>query len=278
MSTSKDRVILAQFPDCPLAPLEGLPNYAYLTEFNRYLNACTSDIFTNGGCGKLDYLVLTAPPATFVLLCNAQFIVPTNPSPSFQIPTGPVTAAVLSELMTKYIKELGFFKEYYDVDKAVKAKIQQYIQEKFYQTLIKKITGFSKVITLTILTHLWTTYGLLKEEDIQDFDKSLKTAISADTCFEDFIDQIEDNTDAISSQNPYSPAQIVSIAYTIVNTTGFYLLHCKTWRHKPAIDQTWANFKLFSPKYLRTHRMTVSPCKLPATPPTSVNFRRTRSQ
>ena len=106
MSTSQDCVILAQFPDCTLAPLEGLPNYAYLTEFNSYLNACTSDIFTNGGCGTLSYLVHTVPPATLLLLCNNQFIVPTKPVPSFHIPTGPVTAAVLAEFNTKYIEEL----------------------------------------------------------------------------------------------------------------------------------------------------------------------------
>ena len=122
MSTSQYRVILAQLPDCPLAPLEGLPNYAYLTLFNGYSNACTSDICTNGGCGTLGYLVLTAPPATFLLLCNYQFIVPVNPGPSFQIPTGPVTASVLAEFKTKYIEELQLLKEYYNVDKAVKAK------------------------------------------------------------------------------------------------------------------------------------------------------------
>ena len=37
----------------------------------------------------------------------------------------------------------------------------------------------------------------------------------------------------------------MSIIYTIFNATGFYSLDCKTWRHKPAIDQTWADFKLF---------------------------------
>ena len=133
-------------------------------------------------------------------------------------------AAVLTELKTKYIEELRLFKEYYDVDKAVKAKIKQYIPEKFYRTLKNKITGFSQVRTLTILTHLWTTYGLLKEEDVQDFNKKLKTAIFADTCYEDFVAQIENNTDAVSSHNLYSSVQILSIAYTIVNVTGFYSL------------------------------------------------------
>ena len=140
----------------------------------------------------------------------------------------------------------------------------------------KKITSLSQVRTLTILTHLWTPYGSLKYEDIQDFDKNLKTAVSADTCFEDFVTHIEDITYAVSSQNLYSPAQIVSIADTIVNATGFYSLDCKTWRQKPAIDRMWANFKYFLQRYLRTHGITVLPLKLPAMPPTSVNFRRTR--
>ena len=177
MSTSQDRVILAQFPDCPLAPLEGLLNYAYLTEFNGYLNACTSEIFTNRGCGTLGYLFLTAPPAAFRLLYNVQFNVPANPGPSFPIPTGPVTAAVLEGLKSKNTEELRLFKEYYNVDKAVKANIQQYTPEKFHRTLNNKNTGFSQVQTLKILTHLWTTYGTLKEEGVQDFDKALKTGV-----------------------------------------------------------------------------------------------------
>ena len=101
-----------------------------------------------------------------------------------------MTAAVLAELKTKYTEDLRLFKEYYDVAKAIKAKIHQSLPEKFYWTLRNKITGFSQVRTLSILTHLWTTYGLLKEEDVQDFYKKLKTAISADTCFEYFVAQI----------------------------------------------------------------------------------------
>ena len=74
--------------------------------------------------------------------------------------------------------------------------------------LKNKIISFSQVRMLTILTHLWTTYGSLKEEDVRDFDKKFKTDISADTCFEDFCAQIEDNTDAFSSHIPYSTVRL----------------------------------------------------------------------
>ena len=68
--------------------------------------------------------------------------------------------------------------------------------------LKNKIISFSQVRMLAILTHLWTTYGSLKEEDVQDFDKKLKTAIFADTCFEDFVTQIEPSAHRIPTLPP----------------------------------------------------------------------------
>ena len=43
----------------------------------------------------------------------------------------------------------------------------------------------------------------------------------------------------------------MSIAYTIINATGLYSLDCKNWRHKPATDRTWANFKILFAKVFK---------------------------
>ena len=51
--------------------------------------------------------------------------------------------------------------------------------------------------------------------------------------------QIEDNTNAVASQNTYSPVQIVSIPYNLVNATRFYSLDCKEWIHKAPGTKTW---------------------------------------
>ena len=157
MLTSADNAIYTQFTQCPLPPLEGVPTYAHLNEFNAYLNLFTSDIFSSGGCGTLSYLVLTAPTANFNLLCPTVFNAPVNPGPSFAIPVPAQTATVLLELVRNHQKELCILKEYHDVDKAVQQKIQDYIHEKYYRTLKNKTTDFAKVKSLTILTHLWTT-------------------------------------------------------------------------------------------------------------------------
>ena len=50
----------------------------------------------------------------------------------------------------------------------------------------------------------------------------MKTAISAETLFEDFVEQIETAVDAVATQVPYSRQQIVSIAFTLVENAGIY--------------------------------------------------------
>ena len=62
------------------------------------------------------------------------------------------------------------------------------------------------------MTHLISEYAKLEEEDIQDTDQKIKEPFSGETMFEEFVEQIEWNQEAVSVQNPYSPAQILSMA------------------------------------------------------------------
>jgi hypothetical protein len=59
------------------------------------------------------------------------------------------------------------------------------------------------------------------------------------------FDQIEDAVAFTAvAQAPYSPVQIIAIAYTLVFTTGMLPEACRKWRRNPA-DRTWPNFKTF---------------------------------
>ena len=80
------------------------------------------------------------------------------------------------------------------------------------------------VRSLDIPTHLHATYGMLEDEDIQAIDTTLKAPINGETHFKDFVAQIEDNQEAVATQNMYTTGQILSIAYTLVFKVGFYPL------------------------------------------------------
>ena len=71
--------ILSTFPECPIAPLEGVPTHTYMMEVNGFLNACTASVHCNLGYGTVGYLVLTAQLASFQIVSPTSFVKPVNP-------------------------------------------------------------------------------------------------------------------------------------------------------------------------------------------------------
>ena len=108
---------------------------------------------------------------------------------------------------------MHLFNEYHAVDRACKNFISKLIPDKFYKSLSSRIIGFAKVTSLEILTHLITEYVEFEEEDIQETGWKIKEPISGETLYEKFVETIEWNKEALAVQNPYSLAQIVSVAY-----------------------------------------------------------------
>ena len=186
-----------------------------------------------------------------------KFITPRNPAIHPVMPDPAPTVAILSELVRTQKHEVRLFKEYHAVDRACKKVISKLIPEKFYKSLSSGITGFAKVTSLKILTHLITEYAELEEEYIQEIDRKIKEPISGGTLCEEFIEQIEGNQETVAVQNPYSPAQIVSMAYANIDKCGLYQNDFRNWSRKTQIDKTWGNFKAhFSLAFKGTRRFT----------------------
>ena len=72
----------------------------------------------------------------------------------------------------------------------------------------------------------------------------MKNPINGETLFEDFIEQIEWNQEAVAVQNPYTPTQILSMALNNIRKSGLYTEDCREWDRKPANTKTWATFKI----------------------------------
>ena len=52
----------------------------------------------------------------------------------------------------------------------------------------------------------------------------MKQPITDETLFDEFVEKIEWNQEAVAMQNPYSPAQIVSMAYTNIKNAGYIMM------------------------------------------------------
>ena len=130
------------------------------------------------------------------------------------------TAAILSKLVRTHKHEVLLFNEYHADDRVVKKVISKLIPQKFYKSLSSRIIGYAKVTSLDIMTHLISEYAKLEEEDIQEIERKIKEPISRENLFEQFVEKIEWNQEAVAVQNPYSLAQIVSMAYANIDKCG----------------------------------------------------------
>ena len=50
---------------------------------------------------------------------------------------------------------------------------------------------------------------------------------------------------ASDGDTPYTPAQVVAIAFQIFFQTGLFNDDLKLWRRQPADNKTWTHFKVF---------------------------------
>ena len=225
--------------------MEGVTTYDYMTNLNIYLNSCSSAADCMLGWGALGYLVLTAHTVVFSTHCSTAFLPHTKQGIHPVMPNLASTAAILSAFIRTHKHELSLFNEFHAVDQACKKVISQLIPDKYYKLLSSWIIGLAKVTCFQILTHLITDYVELEDDDIQEMDRKMKEPISSETIFEQFIEKIEWNQEAVAVQNPYTPAQIVSMTYANIEKCGLYQDDCREWSRKPRLKKNWRKFKAY---------------------------------
>ena len=181
------------------------------------------------------------------------FVVPTNPGPTVTIPTPAPASAVISSLTCEHLKYLRTWRTYTDTDKACKQNLLGLIPEVYYRTLKKKYTVYSVITCLTLLTHLHSEYRRLTSQDIDDIDKRMKISITRETELETFVQQIEDEQEAVALQNPYTDTKIATITENLMEGTRFYTMDCREWNRKDTMQKTWINFKVHFSREFREH-------------------------
>ena len=143
---------------------------------------------SNIGNGVVSYLSITAKIAAFALACTNAFNTPANPGATPILLDPPPKDFIILTYTCAHAKELRIFNEYYNVEKACKKIIFTLITEAYYHSFKNKHTRFATVSCLNILTRLWTTYGTLKDYEVQQNDEMTKQTITADTLFKDFVE------------------------------------------------------------------------------------------
>jgi hypothetical protein len=244
MSSSHDFKITENFPHKTIPPIVGQPTYEAIKELHMKLNENAVKVYSNLGNGSLGYLGVTVTPAIYNTLSTQPFVNPPNPGTAPVFPddaTGPQVA----NIRVVFQEQFYALKKYMDVCNAISALIIEGIDPMYLATLRLPYVGMGTRTPLQILAHLYTNYAKITTADLEANDRAMKQPCDVNQPIEVMYQQIEDAIEfAAAGQTPYSPEQVLSIAYQLVFRTGIFADDCKIWKRKATAYKTWPQFKL----------------------------------
>ena len=116
----------------------------------------------------------------------------------------------------------------------------------FIRSLRHRYVGYGTTTTRTIMDHLYATYANISSAYLQDNNAKLCASYDANFPIEALIDQVEGAVEyAAAGNTPYTPLQVVGIAYQLIFQSGLFNDDCKLWKRRDLADKTWTQFKTF---------------------------------
>lgn len=237
--------VIASFPKTP-TKIEGMPSYASLKDLKSDLieNAASIESTRGGGNHGLLGLLITDADYAIDVDANHPFVRPANPGLGPQFPAA-ATQHQIAQINREYANNKYEYVLVNTVEKALRKQITDSIDDIYLSSMRNRLTGYANVPVRTMLTTLFTNYAKIDDLAMDTVENNIKKQWDPSTPIETLFNQIQTNCDiADMAEQPFTDAQKLSFAYTLVYKTGMYFDACKEWNAKPAADKTWDNFKL----------------------------------
>jgi hypothetical protein len=198
MSSSGD--ILEGFPHPTITPVIGIPTYESIAEMNLKLNANAVSVHSNLSDGAHGLLALTIDPAVYNTISPNPFLPPAKPGANLILPDN-ATVTFIAELTRQHAASLRIWKAYLSTDKTLKQQLIAAIGDIYYRSLCNRVTGYANVTTLTILRHLYVTYGNISPTNLIDNDTRMKAPYDPSQPIELLFDQFDNAIELAAAAN-----------------------------------------------------------------------------
>ena len=234
---------IESFPHSTFPKIEGEPTYEKIKQIHKLAAENAASVETTRGGGRHGYLALVLDNNTYLTLTGTAFMPPANPGPVPVIAGNTRTAQVAAQ-ENAHKEHLREYKEYIKVGKALLQLTTQAFQPKYLRHLYNQYVGYNNTTVLMVFQHLFRTCGNITELELIENEQKLKTPWNQDEPIETIFHQVEECVEFAQHGNaPFSNAQVLNAAYCIMAQAKIFKDTCKEWKHLPAADKTWPNFK-----------------------------------
>ena len=238
--------ITASFPIPVLshiATVTSPPTYATIRLTQTQLNSNAITVPSYAGDGIHGHLALTLTAAAYLLRSGGiPFVAPINDPPQ---PVHPAlaTGPQIAEINRLFYDNQVIFRTYQETDKALCNQLIAAIPPDYLRGLTDPELGLGSVSCLTILTHLWSTWGAITQIDLDANVLRMHTPWNPPTPIDKLFTQLDDGVRFATAGNdtPSAPS-VVRLGYNLILATRWFEVPCRDWRAKPEENKTLANF------------------------------------
>jgi hypothetical protein len=233
------------------------PTYASILAARIALNSNATTIASSAGGGLHGHLALVMTAVEYLALTGVAFVAPVAP-PALDHIAG-ATAAQIIEDNRLHKSSTSEFQRYHYTDQALRQQLIAATPEVYIQAVKDPLLGFGRVTTLTILTHLRTTYGEITAEDLEANQLTMAADWNPPTPIEDLFEQLRaGEAFAVDGGDPPSEPRLVRLGYSIIRKTGLFEIACREWRYKAPADKTFANLQIHFKQGDRDRQLTTT--------------------
>jgi hypothetical protein len=238
MSTSDTSHVSDSFPHKNIPAIRGQPSYESIKELHKKLNENAVKVHSNLGNGLLGYLGVTVSPEIYNTLSNVPFIIPPNPGVAPTFPDG-ATGPVIANIRQVFRDDFQAFKRYQDVCNAISGLIIEAIDPVYLEPLSLPYVGLATRTPMELLIHLYQNFSDITAANLEQNGYAMQKPCDVNQPIEIYFKQIEDAMEyAAAGKTPYTPEQIVTIAYQGIFRTGIFPDDCKLWNRQTAAYRT----------------------------------------
>jgi hypothetical protein len=238
--TSTD--IASRFPHSKLSLVsDGVtpPTYQTLAILQKQLNANAQAIRSDRGGGRLGHQALVNTPEKYLLKSNnVPFIAPVNPGPNPEHEHG-ATQHQINENNRQHNLRHAEWHIYCATDDALRTQIINATPHSYLRAMEHREDGFGRRTALELLTHLWTRYGKITEEMLNDNLVHMMRAWHPSAPIATLYLQLDDaQALATAGNDAISDLAWMRAGAKLILATGLFDTACREWKHKPTDDRT----------------------------------------
>ena len=226
-----------------LTKINGRPTYQTLKTIHDEIKANVSRVQSDAGGGSNGHLGLVLTATEYALVSAVPYVRPAQPA-ALNIEAG-TTQHESTRLREEHKEAKRLFREANAVESAVIKQLIAAIPD-IYMKQFRNVT--SNAITTSvpdIFTSLFTTYGSITEDELEEKFSSLQQRVFDIT--EPLIGMYNEVEDlqrlATASFAPYTDRQLVNLGIRLIKNMHDFEKGLDTWYSLPRDSQTWVTFK-----------------------------------